>query len=302
MRLAREESGFTLVELMVSMAIMIGVLSATLGTLEVFGTSAATNQKLVVAQDQARLALDQIARELRNGTAYTTDIPQPSAVVRALPWDLIVQTVNPQPSGAGNQNTLNLMRVRYCLDTTAGNLWRQAQTWTSAASPAVIADTSCPSTGWTNRRVVASNVVNGGSRRVFTYNKGNAADVNEASPLVEDISSVRIAVWVDLDPARAPAETQLATGVFLRNKNRRPVADCTASATGHGHVSLNGSHSSDPEGGALTFAWADGTTPISGSGSLVDYVSPTTGPHSFTLTVTDPGGLPGQFTCQVNVL
>jgi prepilin-type N-terminal cleavage/methylation domain-containing protein len=302
MRLLHEESGFTLVELLVAMAIMIGVLSATLGTLEVFGNNAATNQRLVVAQDQARLALDQIARELRNGTAYTTDIPQPSAVVRALPWDLIVQTVNPQPAGAGNQNTLNLMRVRYCLDTSGGNLWRQAQTWTTAASPAVIADTSCPSTSWTNRRVVASNVVNGGARRVFTYNQGNSGDVNEPAPSVEDISSVRVALWVDLDPARAPAETQLATGVFLRNKNRRPVADCSAAATGHGHVSLNGSHSSDPEGGVLTFAWADGTTPISGTGSLVDYVSPTTGPHYFTLTVTDPGGLPSQFTCQVNVL
>jgi type II secretory pathway pseudopilin PulG len=304
MRLAREESGFTLVELMVSAAIMILVLGATLGALDVFGTEAARNQRLVIAQDQARLALDMVARELRNGTAYTTDLPQPSAVVRADPWDLIVQTVNPQPPPAGSKNTLNLMRARYCLDAATGTLWRQWQTWTTAVSPAVIADTACPSPGWgaANRRVVATDVVNAGTRRVFTYNRGDAADASAPPPALEDISSVRVGLWVDPDPGKAPAAVQFATGVFLRNKNRRPVAECSAAAVGNGHVSLNGTHSSDPEGGLLTFAWADGTTPIAGSTSLVDYVSPSTGPHSFTLTVTDAGGLSGQFTCAVDVL
>jgi type II secretory pathway pseudopilin PulG len=304
MRLAREESGFTLIELMVSAAIMIVVLGATLGALDVFGNDAARSQRLVVAQDQARLALDMLARELRNGTAYTTDVPQPSAVVRADPWDVIVQTVNPQTPPAGNQNTLNLMRARYCLETATGRLWRQWQTWTSAVSPALISDTACPSTAWGagHRTVVATDVVNGGTRRVFTYNRGNAGDISEPPPPLEDISSVRVGLWIDPDPGKAPAAVQFATGVFLRNKNRRPVADCTASAVGNGHVSLNGSHSSDPEGGALNFAWADGATRLPDTTSLVDYVSPSTGPHWFTLTVTDAGGLSAQSTCEVDVL
>ena len=83
MRLTREESGFTLVELLTSMGIMIIVFGATLTTLQVFGATTTRNQNLLQAQDEARLALGRMARELRNASAYATDTPQPSAVVRA---------------------------------------------------------------------------------------------------------------------------------------------------------------------------------------------------------------------------
>ena len=304
MRLAREQSGFTLIELLVSMGILILVLGATLTTLEGFGSTTTRNQELLIAQDQARLAVDRAARDLRNASAYVTDAGQPAAMVRAEPWDLIMQTVNPQPGGAGNANTLNLMRVRYCLDTSTKTFWRQWQTWTTATHPAVITDHTCPSPDWGTGRqtALAGDVVNGNGRRVFTYNNGNAADLGEAPPALADISSVRIALWVDLNPGKAPAETQLASGVFLRNKNRRPVATCTAAATGSSYVSLNGSRSSDPEGGLLTYAWADGSTAIAATGSLANYKAPSTGPHVFTVTVTDPGGLSSSSTCQANVL
>lgn len=302
-KLAREESGFTLVELVVAMGIMILVLSATLGVLDTFGSTTQRNQKLTEAQERARLAITTAARELRNGSAYATDTTsEPSAVVRAAPWDLVYQTVNPKAGGAGNQNTLNLMRVRYCLNTLTSTFWRQTQTWTTLAAPAVIADTACPSTSWGSRSVVADDVVNGGTRRVFTFNSGNANDPNEASPALADISSVRMALWVDVNPGKAPAETQLATGAFLRNKNRRPVAECAAAPTGNNHVSLNGSRSTDPEGGMLSFAWADGGTPISTPGSLIDYKAPTTGAHTFTVTVTDPGGLSSSTTCTATLV
>jgi type II secretory pathway component PulJ len=304
MRLAREESGFTLIELLTSMGIMIFVLGATLTTLQVFGNTSNRNQDLLRAQDEARIALGRVARELRNASAYATDTPQPSAIVRAGPWDLIMQTVNPRPGGAGSGNTLNLMRVRYCLDTPTRTLWRQWQTWTSATSPAVITDTACPSTSWGagNQSTVAGDIVNGGTRRVFTYNDGAQGDVNSTPPALQDITTVRIALWVDVDPGKGPAEVQLNTGVFLRNENRRPVADCTAAATGNSHVVLNGSHSSDPEGGQLTYAWSDGSTSIPETGSLITYVAPTTGSHTFTVTVTDPGGFSSSSSCQVNVL
>ncbi len=177
MRLAREESGFTLVELLVSMGIMIIVLGATLTTLQVFGSTTNRNGDMLQAQDEGRLALDRMARELRNASAYATDTPQPSAIVRAGPWDLIMQTINPRGS-TGSGNALNLMRVRYCLNTATRTLWRQSQTWTSATAPAVIADTACPSSAWGsgNQSSVVGDVVNGGTRRVFTYNSGNDGD------------------------------------------------------------------------------------------------------------------------------
>ena len=304
MMVLRDEAGFTLPELLVSMAIMIFVLSATLGALDVFGSTTTRNQQVVAAQDTARLALDKLARELRNGSAYTDGSSVPSAIVRAQPWDLVVQTVNPQSGGAGNLNTLNLMRVRYCLYTPTNTLYRQWQTWTTATPPAVVTDPACPSGSWgTNHQtVVATDVVNGGTRRVFTYNNGDASDINSTPPALEDISSVRVGLWIDPNPGKAPAETQLHTGVFLRNKNRRPVADCTAAPIGNSYVSLNGTRSTDPEGGLLSFAWADGTTSISSPGSLISYKAPTTGAHTFTLTVTDPGGLSSTANCQATVV
>jgi hypothetical protein len=126
--------------------------------------------------------------------------------------------------------------------------------------------------------------------------------VGSTPPALEDIASVRMAVWVDPNPGKAPAETQLHTGVFLRNKNRRPAADCTAAPTGNRYVSLNGSRSADPEGALLTFTWDDGGTAVPGAGSLVNYQAPTTGSHTFTVTVKDPGGLTSTATCTANVI
>jgi prepilin-type N-terminal cleavage/methylation domain-containing protein len=298
----RDESGFTLPELLVSMILMTIILSATLGALDVFGNTTTRDQKLIEAQDKARLSLDQMSREMRNASAYSTDASAPSAIVRAGAWDIVMQTVNPRPPSGANSNTLNLMRVRYCLYTPTNTLWRQEQTWTSATAPAVIADSTCPSSSWTKQTPVATDVVNGGARRVFTYNNGSPTDTTSTPPLLPDIASVRMALWIDVNPGKAPAESQLYTGVFLRNKNRRPVADCTAAPTGNSYVALNGSRSIDPEGGLLTFAWADGATSLGSAGSLVNYQAPTTGSHTFTVTVTDPGGLTSSATCQANVL
>jgi hypothetical protein len=273
----------------------------------VFSNTTTRDQTLLQAQDKARLGLDRMARELLNATAYPTTAggsTQPSAVLRADPWDLIMLTVNPTPPGGGNLNALNLMRVRYCLYTPTSTLYRQWQTWTTATPPAMVTDTACPSSNWGagNSTVVATDIVNGGSRRLFTYNSGDASDLTSPPPALEDIASVRMSLWVDPNPGKAPAETQLHTGVFLRNKNRRPVADCTAAPTGNRYVSLNGSRSTDPEGSLLSFGWADGATTVPGAGGLVNYQAPTTGSHTFTVTVTDSGGLTSTATCTANVI
>src|SRR5436305_13532578 len=96
-RLVREESGFTLTELLAAMAIMILVLGATLSALEVFGNTSQRDRTLVEAQDKARLALSRMSRELLNATAYpsTTGTTQPSANLPSGPWDLIMLTANP---------------------------------------------------------------------------------------------------------------------------------------------------------------------------------------------------------------
>jgi hypothetical protein len=280
---------------------MILVIGSTLTAFDTFGRNTTTNEQLNEAQSTARIALDRMARELRNASAYGTDPSpgvDPSAVLRADPWDLVFQSVDPLSVPAGGAgNNLGLQRVRYCLDTSTNVLFRQRQTWTGAVTPAMPGGADCPAAGWTEQSPVARWIVNSGTRRLFTYNQMNPADVSAAAPALSDISSIRANVYVDVNGTRPPTETQLATGVHLRNKNRRPLVGCVATAAGPMHASLNGTASTDPEGEALKFAWTDGTTPLDDGGPVVDYTAPTAGAHTFSLTVTDVGGLTATATC-----
>src|SRR5205823_14447592 len=78
--------------------------------------------------------------------------------------------------------------------------------------------------------------------------------------------------------------------------NRPPVADAgmnqTVDATGPGgtSVQLDGSKSSDPDGDVLSSVWKDGAGNVVGTTAVVQLTLPV-GAHTFTLTVTDPGGL-----------
>jgi hypothetical protein len=63
---------------------------------------------------------------------------------------------------------------------------------------------------------------------------------------------------------------------------------------------LNGSSSSDPEGGALTYVWYDGSTKIADCPNLVvcDTTLSGRGTHSLSLTVLDSAGLSGSAPAQ----
>jgi hypothetical protein len=270
----RDERGeMSLVGLIVAMALFIVVLGATLSVFETGEKVTRTSMLRSDMQDRARLAVDAIAKQLRNLASPTPD--QPEAIDRALPRDVIFQTVDPVGPNAG-ANASNVKRIRYCLDGT-GKLWRQQQRWTGASVPAVPGATACPGTGWAaGDEVVADSVVNATSGEpVFTYN----------SATTSAISSVHVAVLIDLNNGR-PLPSELSTTVFLRNQNRRPSAAFTATA-GAGEIVLNGSTSADPEGDPLTYTWKDNGTVI-GSGIVFKYAVSTGSTHSITLTVRDP--------------
>jgi type II secretory pathway pseudopilin PulG len=289
-RLARDESGFTLVELLLAAVLMLVILGATLTTMDTFGRNAEVNNRQNDAQEESRRATEQLARELRN-LASPTDY-DPKAIKRALAQDLIVQSVA-DSKPAGSLNARNTQFVRYCYDKTGSRVIRQKLTWISATDPAFPSSTDCSMTtsGWGSYEVVAQNVVND-ARPLFTY--------NSSDPL--RISEIHTSLYVDVNPGVRPTETSLLTTVFLRNQNRAPIARFSAVPTGGTSIVLNGSDSEDPEERALYYEWYKAGSPPQQIGEGIVFIYPAEpGSNTVFLRVKDQADLsndaPEQTVC-----
>jgi type II secretory pathway component PulJ len=291
-----EESGFTLVELLVTCVLMLVVLGATLTALSSFQSNAETNVRQNDSQDEARRATDQLARDLRNLASPTDE--EPLAIKRAEPQDLIVQSVaEVRPAGSLNQR--NTQYVRYCYDAAEREVVRQRLTWTTATDPPSPGATECSAAGgggWTITDAAAQDVVNN-ARPLFTY--------NDTDPF--RITEIHTSLYVDVNPGKRPLETSLFTTVFLRNQNRRPIARFSAVRDGTSIV-LNGSDSEDPEERALYYEWydadlldVDGNPTLIGQGIVNVYTPATPGDHTVYLVVKDQADLsseaPPQTVC-----
>ena len=305
-RLAREQSGISLPELLLSMILMLIVLGATLTTFTNFERDSARAAARNESQDAVRRNVGQIAKELRNLASPNATTPQ--AVERAGPTDLVFQTVDPVRPGGATQNAGNVRRMRYCLDSDApARMWMQWQTWTGSTPPAVPVDTACPGAGWTGQQVVAQGVTNR-DRPVFTCPRvapTGATSTDCSATELTAISAVNVDLFVDMDLLRPPGETRLRSGAFLRNQNRAPTAAfAPPTKVAGGKVVLNGSLSSDPEGQPLAYVWMEGV-PGGAARKLGEGITcecPTNveafptqrlAPDTYTLwlEVTDPGGL-----------
>jgi type II secretory pathway pseudopilin PulG len=277
-KLAADERGMTLVEMLMVCILSIIVLGATLSAVETFERNARTNERVNEAQDNARNSLDRMARDLRNLASPIKE--SPDAVDRAAAQDVMFQSEG--NTIAGGLNARNTERVRYCL-SAQGNLYRQIQTWTTATPPAAPAETTCPgkkSTAggvWVRTSVVASSIVNGNDRPIFTYN----------AAILKDITEVSATLWIDVNPATVkPPETTLQTSVYLRNQNRKPIAAFSWDAV-NGSVVLNASESTDPEEKSMTYTWYfDGSATSGGTGILLTKAL-TPGTHTVKLVISD---------------
>ena len=292
-----------LIELLLAAALMMVVLSATLVSLTTFERTSRINELQNDNQEGIRAAVDQLSRELRNHAVATQQAPQ--GIVTLTGYDMVFQTVAPTKP-ASTSNDQNIERVRYCLDTSDlrnEKLWAQEQTWTSATPPAVPSTASCPDPAWGNQRFIADRITSRfdastpstpRNRPIFTAN----------SATIGQITRIDLTLFLDTTPGggpvNAPDETRIDSGIFLRNQNQPPVAAFTSSVTGSRHIVLNASGSSDPENQSLTYTWKDGSTTIAGGGQTNDYPT-TSGSHTITLTVQDPGGLATSTSATVTV-
>ena len=278
----RSDQGHTLIELLLAAMLTLLISGAALTTLERGVTLNKKNQQLMDDTEASRNAIDLLARDIRDATAYqTTSNTSAASVLLANPQDFVFKTVDPK-AAVTTGNDYRVRTVRYCYSPTTKMLLRQTR------ANAVLPGASCPDTSWTTTARVP-NVVNA-ARPLFTY---DSADANL-------ITRAIMSLFVDSTPNRAPVETPLSSGVFLRNASRPPEASFTAIATDM-HVQLNGSASLDPEGGTLKYTWKDGATTLEQALPVVDYVAPTAGTHTFTLTVTDRGGLTATTTQTLTV-
>ncbi|MEA2351656.1 MAG: hypothetical protein QOH38_1375 [Thermoleophilaceae bacterium] len=310
----RDESGFSLMELLIAASLLVLVLGTALVPFQVAQTTERNTQNGNDGLTNARTTLDFLEHQLRNIAG------QSQLMNRASSYDLVFETVNPGTKPAGSQNTRNLMRVRYCLDTTnapattaSASLWEQKLTWTTAAVPSSMPVASaCPDNAWGTKRLAARYITNmtvaASSPKVtrrtataplFAYYPAPAGNPPTTAEL-NLITQIRVDVFTDRDPTDRPFETELASGVFLRNQNGAPTASFTATpgATGTKQITLNAAASSDPENLPLTFRWCDVTSNATcddttkvGSGVLYTYTAPAAGTRRILLQVFDAGGL-----------
>lgn len=288
-RWLRDDRGeMSLIEMLVAIAIFGGVLTATLVVFQSFDTLSRRDVSRAASQDSARTSVDRLARNLRNLASPTIEKPQ--AIDKATAYDLIFQTVDPIGPNTG-ANAANIKRVRWCLDTSKPadeKLYVQEQKWTTLTTPDPPASGTCPASGWTTTTVLVSNLTNGyngQTRPLFAYDSATLTAVRQ----------IHVDLYSDLDPAKAPNETHITTGVFLRNQNAAPVASFTYALNGSSAIVLNGSQSYDPEGDALQYSWLDNNKK---QGTGVTFSLPvTTGTtHVIQLQVFDPSGLEGDST------
>jgi len=289
------QEGFSLVELLIAMTIMLGILGATLTSFDGFITRQRQDERRSEAQDSLRRGMDHLQRQLRN---LATPAANQKSINRALGTDLIFQTADP------------LKRwVRYCVDPSdplaasgRASLWYQISD--TALMPAASA---CPEpAGWASRSSVGEAVVNfrnGLVRPVFMPNWPKNTNGTDNTSDTSAITRMQTELWVDTNPGASPTEQRLASGVFLRNQNQVPVPRFTWAPGGH---VLNASATSDPEGRRLNYHWYRGAAPpvpagcepgstvpssYLGSGVVLSVPAPVATTELVTLCVVDPGGL-----------
>jgi type IV pilus assembly protein PilW len=187
---AARQGGFTLVELLVAM-VLVGVVAAAVYASFISGVEASSSRDTQArAQNDARAALDEFTRDVRQAVSPDGIVAPVAAVPTATSIELWVDN-NRSPTAT----TAVPKRVRYRLSGT--NFVRQVMTGTT----------------WSVEDVLASPVVNG-STALFT-----AVDVNGAATVIPGaVATLSLRLILGDRSGRASTNTELQADVTLRNR------------------------------------------------------------------------------------
>jgi prepilin-type N-terminal cleavage/methylation domain-containing protein len=295
-----DENGFTLIEVLVTIALALVVFGATLAAFNVFQHDEVYARQRNETQDAARNTINRLTHQLRSVIAPKVEYP--GALEEAEKYSIRFETVDTSSFETGKGNEARAMRVRYCLDDSTPNneiLWEQVQEWKESPPEAPTA-TACPDrTGsWTSTRQLVQHVTNEigeQERSVFTY----------SSSELPQIITVTSDLYLDVNPGHRPGQSRLTSAVSLRNANRRPVAKFTIASEGSKTYRLNASESYDPGGLALTYKWwekegSESEKELSTTSQISQVIlSKKETVYTFKLQVTNPGELSETFVKEV---
>ena len=88
----RDEDGFSLVELLVAASLMLVVFGAVLTVLEVMQRQSASATVRADSQDQARLAVDRVTRDLRNAVNTPAGLLELNGATEVAKWRVLAGT------------------------------------------------------------------------------------------------------------------------------------------------------------------------------------------------------------------
>jgi type II secretory pathway pseudopilin PulG len=280
----RSERGFMLTELLIACVLTVAVLGAAVGVFAKFANEQNRTEQQGRAEDAARQVLDRISSDLRSAMSDGTTGSQPIEVRSST--NLVY--LAPSASASLTNNPRGLVHIRYCLDTsnlTNEVLWYQNVAYDSQSRPTPPSGTSCPLPSYTTSIAVASFIVNqvqSPVQALFTTPTDSAGNVTD----------VYIRAFVDVDPTKQPAATDLQSSVTLRNLNHPPTAQLTCQALASGHTLCDASASVDSDAQSLTFGWKMDGNPLTSTTYNLDQSGLLSkSSHTFMVTVTDSSGV-----------
>jgi hypothetical protein len=194
--------------------------------------------------------------------------------------------------------------------TTFGPLVNLGNTLSTEPFPALIVDAAgSVNVSWTdsslgNPQTFFTQSTDRGATFAATQNLSNDAGFASGVQMAADSKGNLDVVWSD----DAPGANQIFFSRLptAKKANQPPVAnagpDQMVDCTGHSCalVTLDGTKSSDPDGDALSFVWTDESKNLVGTSAVAQFTVPM-GAHTFTLTVTDAGGLTSTAVTHVTV-